>query len=186
SSQGTDSQNLAFVSSILADSTNDPVSAAVNVFAVGTKLFASTLLNVDSLSNAVIYSFFASQSSSPQLDNEDLKQIDADDLEEIDLKWQMAMFVPSGGYHAVPPPVSETFMPPKLDLVFHTPPSDEMNTLLLMFSSYAPMNHSKFPLHKVSAAAPSKSQPVLTTAARTLVLLRITMASGFGDQNVLS
>nr|GFD06302.1 hypothetical protein [Tanacetum cinerariifolium] len=32
---------------------------------------------------------------------------------------------------------------------------------------YAPMNHSRFPLHKVSAAAPSKSQPVLTTAART-------------------
>nr|GEZ16388.1 hypothetical protein [Tanacetum cinerariifolium] len=46
---------------------------------------------VDSLSNAVIYSFFASQSSSPQLDNEDLKQIDADDLEEMDLKWRMAM-----------------------------------------------------------------------------------------------
>nr|GEV54104.1 hypothetical protein [Tanacetum cinerariifolium] len=34
-------------------------------------------------------------------------------------------FVPSGGYHAVPPPVSRTFMPPKPDLVFHTPPSDE-------------------------------------------------------------
>nr|GFB09357.1 ribonuclease H-like domain-containing protein [Tanacetum cinerariifolium] len=32
---------------------------------------------------------------------------------------------------------------------------------------YAPINHSKFPLHKVSAAAPSKSQPVLTTADRT-------------------
>nr|GFC83526.1 hypothetical protein [Tanacetum cinerariifolium] len=30
-------------------------------------------------------------SNSPQLDNNDLKQIDADDLEEIDLKWQMAM-----------------------------------------------------------------------------------------------
>nr|GFA29520.1 hypothetical protein [Tanacetum cinerariifolium] len=27
----------------------------------------------------------------PQLDNEDLKQIDTDDLEEMDLKWQMAM-----------------------------------------------------------------------------------------------
>nr|GEZ56490.1 hypothetical protein [Tanacetum cinerariifolium] len=39
----------------------------------------------------VIYSYFASQSNSPQLDNEDLKQIDPDDLEEIDLKWQMAM-----------------------------------------------------------------------------------------------
>nr|GFD48423.1 hypothetical protein [Tanacetum cinerariifolium] len=34
-------------------------------------------------------------------------------------------FVPSGGYHAVPPLVSGTFMPPKPDLVFHTPPSDE-------------------------------------------------------------
>nr|GEX61303.1 hypothetical protein [Tanacetum cinerariifolium] len=34
-------------------------------------------------------------------------------------------FVPSGEYHAVPPPVTGTFMPPKPDLVFHTPPSDE-------------------------------------------------------------
>nr|GFD08290.1 hypothetical protein [Tanacetum cinerariifolium] len=33
-------------------------------------------------------------------------------------------FVPSGGYHAVLPPMSGTFMPPKPDLVFHTPPSD--------------------------------------------------------------
>nr|GFC44698.1 hypothetical protein [Tanacetum cinerariifolium] len=32
---------------------------------------------------------------------------------------------------------------------------------------YAPVNHSKFPLHKVSTAAPPKYQPVLTTAART-------------------
>nr|GEW54319.1 putative ribonuclease H-like domain-containing protein [Tanacetum cinerariifolium] len=31
------------------------------------------------------------QSTSPQIDNEDLKQIDVDDLEEIDLRWQMAM-----------------------------------------------------------------------------------------------
>nr|GEZ27010.1 ribonuclease H-like domain-containing protein [Tanacetum cinerariifolium] len=38
-------------------------------------------------------------------------------------------FVPSGGYHAVPPPVSGTFMPPKPDLVFHTPPSDENEQL---------------------------------------------------------
>nr|GEZ16654.1 hypothetical protein [Tanacetum cinerariifolium] len=31
------------------------------------------------------------QSSSPQLDNEDLKLNDVDDLEEMDLRWQMAM-----------------------------------------------------------------------------------------------
>nr|GEW03812.1 hypothetical protein [Tanacetum cinerariifolium] len=363
-------------------------SAAINVSTVGTKLSASTLPNVDSLSNVVIYSFFASQSSSPQLDNEDLKQIDVDDLEEMDLKWQMAMltirarrkghfarecrspkdsrrtacdgtgtydwsyqteeeptnfalmaftysssnsssdnetglesvearllvykqnesileenikllnikvqlrdtalttlrqkldttkkerdalnmndsdswppsnlndrFVPSGGYHAVPPPVTRTFMPPKPDLVFHTPPSDENEHLTFnvqlsptkpeqdlssrpsapiiedwVFDSeeddmpqvskdvpsfaqtsklvksprhsgklrklvlsvkvdcdfharklahrtyasrdihkqYAPVNHSKFHLHKVSAAAPPKSQSVLTTADRTV------------------
>nr|GEW94417.1 ribonuclease H-like domain-containing protein [Tanacetum cinerariifolium] len=91
SSTSTDSHNLAFVSSTLTDSTTDSVSAAVNVSAVGTKLTPSTLPNVDSLSNAIIYSFFASQSSSPQLDNEDLKQIDVDDLEEMDLKCQMAI-----------------------------------------------------------------------------------------------
>nr|GEZ43046.1 hypothetical protein [Tanacetum cinerariifolium] len=91
SSLGTESHNLAFIASTPADSTNDSVSAAVNVSAVGTKLSASTLLNVDSLSNDVIYSFFATQSSSPQLDNKDLKQIDADNLKEIDLKWHMAM-----------------------------------------------------------------------------------------------
>nr|GEY73104.1 hypothetical protein [Tanacetum cinerariifolium] len=116
SSQGIDSQNLAFVSTTPADSTNDSVSVAVNVSAVSAKLSASTLPNVDSLisaatsvsavcaklpmsfhpnfdslSNAIIYSFFSSQSTSPQLDNEDLKHIDMDDLKEMDLRWQMAM-----------------------------------------------------------------------------------------------
>nr|GFD13197.1 hypothetical protein [Tanacetum cinerariifolium] len=33
---------------------------------------------------------------------------------------------------------------------------------------YAPVNHSKFSLHKVPAAAPPKSQLVLITAARTV------------------
>nr|GEY62979.1 zf-CCHC domain-containing protein/DUF4219 domain-containing protein/UBN2 domain-containing protein [Tanacetum cinerariifolium] len=65
-------------------STNEPVSAAASVSAVSTKIHVSALLNVDSLSNAVIYLFFASQSNCPQLDNDDLKQIDADDLEEMD------------------------------------------------------------------------------------------------------
>nr|GEZ69137.1 hypothetical protein [Tanacetum cinerariifolium] len=150
-------------------------------------------------------------------------------------------FVPSGGYHAVPPSVSRTFMPPKPNLVFHTPPSDENEHLAfnVQFSptkpeqdylldlapipvvppvpvklkphskgskrtkktcfvcksenhlikdcnfharklaqrpyasrdihkQYAPVNHSKFPLHNVFAIAPSQSQPLLTTAARTV------------------
>nr|GEU81469.1 ribonuclease H-like domain-containing protein [Tanacetum cinerariifolium] len=42
----------------------------------------------DLFNNLKIYK---AESNSPQLDNDDLKQIDADDLEEMDLKWQMAM-----------------------------------------------------------------------------------------------
>nr|GEV22281.1 hypothetical protein [Tanacetum cinerariifolium] len=91
SSAGTTTQNIAFVSSFNTDSTTEPVSAAASVSVTCVKMPVSSLPNVDSLSNAVIYSFFASQSSSPQLDNEYLKQIDADDLEDMDLKWQMAM-----------------------------------------------------------------------------------------------
>nr|GEV46070.1 hypothetical protein [Tanacetum cinerariifolium] len=72
----TESHNLAFVSSSQTDSTTNSVSASVYVSAVGSTLPVSPLPNVDSLSNAVIYSFFANQSTSPQLDNEDLKQID--------------------------------------------------------------------------------------------------------------
>nr|GEV83578.1 T-complex protein 1 subunit beta [Tanacetum cinerariifolium] len=67
------------------------ISAVASVSAASAKIPISALPNVDTLSNAVIYSFFASQSNSPQLDNYDLKQIDADDLEEMDLKWKMAM-----------------------------------------------------------------------------------------------
>nr|GEV80139.1 hypothetical protein [Tanacetum cinerariifolium] len=84
-------QNIAFVSSQNTNNTNESVSAVASVSAASTKVPVSALSNVDTLSDAVIYSFFASQSNSPQLGNDDLKQIDADDLEEMDLKWQMAM-----------------------------------------------------------------------------------------------
>ncbi|GKB15608.1 hypothetical protein Tco_0849531 [Tanacetum coccineum] len=46
---------------------------------------------VENLSDVVIYCFFASQPSIPQLDNEDLQQIHPYDLEEIDLRWNIAM-----------------------------------------------------------------------------------------------
>nr|GEV31793.1 ribonuclease H-like domain-containing protein [Tanacetum cinerariifolium] len=174
-------------------------------------------------------------------------------------------FVPSRGYHVVPPLMSGTFMPRKPDLVFHTPPSDENEHLAFnvqpsptkpeqdlpsrpsapiiedwVFDSkeddmsqetkvvpsfaqspelvkspkhsglispppmsvappiplrphspskglrrtkktcfmdihqhFAQMNHSKFPLHKVSAASSSKSQPVLTAAVRTVSAVKI-------------
>nr|GEX28650.1 putative reverse transcriptase domain-containing protein [Tanacetum cinerariifolium] len=67
------------------------VSAITSVSAATTKVSISALPNVYTLSDAVIYSFFSSQSNCPLLDNDDLQQIDADDLDEMDLKWQMAM-----------------------------------------------------------------------------------------------
>nr|GEY66912.1 hypothetical protein [Tanacetum cinerariifolium] len=86
STSSHNTQNIAFVSSNNTDNTNESVSTVPSVFAASSKATVSTLLNVDSLSDAVIYSFFASQSNSPQLDNKDLKQINPDDLEEINLK----------------------------------------------------------------------------------------------------
>nr|GEU46880.1 nucleic acid-binding, OB-fold protein [Tanacetum cinerariifolium] len=55
------SQNLAFVSTTQVDSTNDLVSATVNVSAVDAKLSASTLPNVDSLSNTIKDIIFAKE-----------------------------------------------------------------------------------------------------------------------------
>nr|GEZ14511.1 hypothetical protein [Tanacetum cinerariifolium] len=91
SSTSHNTQNITFVSLQNTDYTNESVSVVSNVSAASTKVSASILPNVDNLSDAVIYSFFVSQSNSLQLDNEDLKQIYANDLEEMDLKWQMAM-----------------------------------------------------------------------------------------------
>nr|GEV70473.1 hypothetical protein [Tanacetum cinerariifolium] len=148
SSQGTDSQNLAFVSTTLADSTNDSVSVAVNVSAVGAKLSTSTLLNIDSL--------------------------------KMDLKWQMAMltmrarkFLQKTGRNLGLRRTKKTCFVCKSEN--HLIKDCDFNARKLaqisyasrdIHKQYAPMNHSKFPLHKVSAAAPPKSQPVLTTAAR--------------------
>ncbi|GJT92880.1 hypothetical protein Tco_1081725 [Tanacetum coccineum] len=67
SSSTSNSQNLAFLSSENTSSTNE-VSA-----------------------DEVVCSFFAQQTTSPLLDNEDLQQIDQDDLEELDIRWQVAM-----------------------------------------------------------------------------------------------
>nr|GEV04128.1 ribonuclease H-like domain-containing protein [Tanacetum cinerariifolium] len=44
-----------------------------------------------SYTDEVIHSFFENQSSAPQLDYDDLEQINDDDMEEMDLKWQVVM-----------------------------------------------------------------------------------------------
>nr|GEW61149.1 uncharacterized mitochondrial protein AtMg00810-like [Tanacetum cinerariifolium] len=66
SSTSPSTQNIAFVSSQNTNCTNESVSAVTSVSAASTKVLVSTLPNVDNLSDTVIYSFFASQSNSPQ------------------------------------------------------------------------------------------------------------------------
>ncbi|GJS38664.1 ribonuclease H-like domain-containing protein [Tanacetum coccineum] len=63
SSTSQNTQNVAFVSTNNKGSTNEVVKTARGVSAANSKDNASTLPNVDSLSDAVIYSFFASQSN---------------------------------------------------------------------------------------------------------------------------
>nr|GEY63767.1 hypothetical protein [Tanacetum cinerariifolium] len=77
-------QNVAFVSS---DNTSNPNE-------VNTAYGVSTYFGhkgSSSYSDDLMYSFFANQFSSSQLDHEDLEQVDEFDLEDMDLKWQVAM-----------------------------------------------------------------------------------------------
>ncbi|GJX07952.1 putative ribonuclease H-like domain-containing protein [Tanacetum coccineum] len=73
-SSTSNSQNLAFLSSENTSSTNE-VSLASGDFRVSTAGGTSS----------------SSQTTSPQLENEDLSQIDQDDLEELDIRWQVVM-----------------------------------------------------------------------------------------------
>ncbi|GKA65116.1 hypothetical protein Tco_0764823 [Tanacetum coccineum] len=68
-SSTTNSHNVAFLSS---SSTNKAVNTAQGVNTASTQGAADSSTTVENLSNAVIYSFFASQPSIPQFDNEDL------------------------------------------------------------------------------------------------------------------
>ncbi|GKD95773.1 hypothetical protein Tco_1379670, partial [Tanacetum coccineum] len=91
SSSSTNTQNVAFVSSNSTSSTNGAVNTAHGVTTASTQATAFNSTTIDNLSDGVICAFFASQLNSPQLDNEDLQQINLDDLEEMDLRWHMAM-----------------------------------------------------------------------------------------------
>nr|GEW55325.1 hypothetical protein [Tanacetum cinerariifolium] len=87
SSASTSTQNIAFVSSQNTDSPNEPFSAVASVSAASAKIPVSALPNVDTLSNVIIYSFFASQSNHLQLDNDSLKGHEGI-LEKMELlKW---------------------------------------------------------------------------------------------------
>ncbi|GJU10911.1 ribonuclease H-like domain-containing protein [Tanacetum coccineum] len=84
---------MALVSSNSTNSTNGAVNTAHGVTTTSTQATAVNSTTIDNLSDVVICAFFASQPNSPQLDNEDLQQINPNDLEEMDLRWQMDMLI---------------------------------------------------------------------------------------------
>ncbi|GJU79460.1 ribonuclease H-like domain-containing protein [Tanacetum coccineum] len=91
STSATISYNVAFLSSSSTNSATRAVNTAQGVNTASTQGAADSSTTVENLSDVVMYSFFASQPSTPQLDNEYLQQINPDDLEEIDLRWNIAM-----------------------------------------------------------------------------------------------
>ncbi|GJU06681.1 hypothetical protein Tco_1123111 [Tanacetum coccineum] len=80
-------QNVAFVSKNTS-STNEVSTAYGASSSSGHKPQRECS---SSYTDKLMYSFFANQSSGPQLEQEDLEQQDEFDLEEMDLKWQVAM-----------------------------------------------------------------------------------------------
>ncbi|GKF84178.1 ribonuclease H-like domain-containing protein, partial [Tanacetum coccineum] len=83
--------NVTFLSSSSTNSATRVVNTTQGVNTANTQGATNSSTTVENLSNVVIYSFFASQPSTPQLDNEDLQQINPGDLEEMDLRWNIAI-----------------------------------------------------------------------------------------------
>ncbi|GKC25434.1 hypothetical protein Tco_1027584 [Tanacetum coccineum] len=86
SSSTTNSHNVAFLSSSSTNIATRAVNTAQGVNTASTPGVAGSSTIVKNLYDAVIYSFFASQPSIPQLDNEGLQQIHPDDLEDMYLR----------------------------------------------------------------------------------------------------
>ncbi|GJW40452.1 hypothetical protein Tco_0066297 [Tanacetum coccineum] len=91
SNSATNSHNIAFMFSSSTNNATRVINTTQVVNTTGTQGAADSSTTVENLSDAVIYSFFASQPTIPQLDNEDLQQINPDDLKEMDLRWNIAM-----------------------------------------------------------------------------------------------
>ncbi|GKA89730.1 ribonuclease H-like domain-containing protein [Tanacetum coccineum] len=89
SGSSSNSQNVAFLS---AEDTNG-INEVNTTNGVSTAAGHSSQGQASSSSytNDLMFSFFADQSSSPQLDDEDLEQLDQDNLEEMDIKWRVDM-----------------------------------------------------------------------------------------------
>ncbi|GJV32004.1 hypothetical protein Tco_1392404 [Tanacetum coccineum] len=81
---------LILIIALLGENTNS-TNEAVNTVHEVSNASSQGQASSSTYADDVMFSFFANQCNSSQLDNEDLEQIDNDDLEEMDIKWQVAM-----------------------------------------------------------------------------------------------
>nr|GEX77065.1 hypothetical protein [Tanacetum cinerariifolium] len=166
SNASTSTQNIAFVSSN-TDSTNEPVSAATSVSAVSAKLPVSALLNVDTLRDRLEVADGHVDCESQAISLEDRKESwskwpylnsvmvwaamtgvfrQKSSLPTMH-SWHsplpvLTMRYNSGdGYHAVPPPYTGTFMPPKANLVFNKVPNDNETVHTAFNVKLSPTKH---------------------------------------------
>ncbi|GKD97103.1 hypothetical protein Tco_1381000, partial [Tanacetum coccineum] len=79
-------ENFAASSTKVIEQTYERLQKLINQLEMHGEGTADSSTTIENLSDAMIYSFFASQLSIPQLDNEDLQQINLDDLGEMDLR----------------------------------------------------------------------------------------------------
>ncbi|GJU91269.1 ribonuclease H-like domain-containing protein [Tanacetum coccineum] len=86
SGSSSNSQNVGFLSTEDTNSINEVNTA--NGVSTASGHNSQGQASSSTYTNDLMFSFFANQSNSPQLDDKDLEQIDHDDLEEIDLKWE--------------------------------------------------------------------------------------------------
>ncbi|GJV00155.1 hypothetical protein Tco_1329425 [Tanacetum coccineum] len=84
SGSSSNSQNVAFLSAEDTNSINEVNTANGVSTAAGHS--SQEQASSSSYTNDLMFSFFADQSSGPQLDDEDLEQLDQDNLEEMDIK----------------------------------------------------------------------------------------------------
>nr|GEU29534.1 uncharacterized mitochondrial protein AtMg00810-like [Tanacetum cinerariifolium] len=92
--------------------TNEPVSVVASVFTASAKIPIFALPNVDTLAMTGV---FRQKRNLPTIPSWPLP---------LQVLLVLTMRYQSGdGYHAVPPPYTGTFMPPKPDLVFHDAPN---------------------------------------------------------------
>ncbi|GJZ71695.1 putative ribonuclease H-like domain-containing protein [Tanacetum coccineum] len=126
-------QNVSFVSSESTSSTND-VSTAYS--ATTSSRYNLQRENSSSYTDELMHSFFANQSNGPQLDHEDLEQIDEFDLEEMDLKWnQLALTRPKSSASIEEPKALVTLDGDGVDWTGHA--EDEQENFALMAYSHS-------------------------------------------------